>query len=146
MSEDKEPEKAEDMMVDDQAGAEAFAAAEGHDGHHALVGVEKEAINVGLVFGIILGTVVVVLGLIFAGFSLTDVKSRQLKAEAMSGADYPELREVRAASIDKIDKFDVVDGEEGVYKIPVDHAIDLMVNEAHEAGDDEGDSDQLKLK
>lgn len=66
-----------EILVDAPAGAEAFANAEGHDSHHSLVGVEKESINVGLVLGIVLGTVVIVTALVSFAFSITEVTTRE---------------------------------------------------------------------
>ena len=66
----------EEILVDAPAGAEAFATTGSHDSHHSLVGVEKESIDTNLIFGIVLGTVLIVIGLVAVAFTLTEVTSQ----------------------------------------------------------------------
>ncbi len=133
-----------DLMVDAPAGAEAFAATEGHDAH-GLVGVEKESVDISLLFGIIVGTVVIVVALIIIAFTITEVKSRQFESDNIEATDYPELREVRAAAASQLTQYDVVDAENNSFRIPIDRAIDLMANEQHESGSDGSYSDEVVL-
>lgn len=145
---DKEPKNVDpksDIMVDAPAGAEAFASTEGHDSHHALVGVEKESVDTSLLFGIILGTVVIVITLVIIAFTITDVKSRQYVSESVAAIDYPELREVRAAAASQLTQYGVVDAEGTSFRIPIDRAIDLMANEQHQNGDAGSYSDEVVL-
>ncbi len=122
-----------ELLVDAPAGAEAFASTEGHGSHHALVGVEKESINVGLILGIVLGTVVIVTGLVSLAFTMTEVTNQETKAILVVEADYPELREVRAAAATRLTQYDVVNSNENIFQIPIDQAINMIVNEQHEA-------------
>ncbi len=131
---DIDPEEASpesEMLVDAPAGAEAFAATEGHDSHHALVGVEKESINVNLILGIVLGTVVIVTGLVVFAFTMTEVTSRERQVLMAAQTDYPELREVRAAAATRLEQYNVVNAQENTFQIPIDQAINLIVNEQH---------------
>ncbi len=134
-----------DLMVDAPAGAEAFASTEGHDVHHGLVGVEKESVDTSLLFGIILGTVAIVITLVIIAFMITDVKSRQFVSENVSSTDYPELREVRAAAASQLTQYDVVNAESNSFRIPIDRAIDLMANEQHQNGDAGSYTDEVVL-
>ncbi len=124
-------------MVDAPGGAEAFAEVEGHDAH-GVVGVEKESISVPLVLAIVAVTIVIVIGLVSTAFTITIVNSQETLANSAAANEYPELREVEAAAAAALTQYDVVDAEAGVFQIPIDQAIDLMVNEAYEnqaAGD-----------
>ena len=121
-----------EFLVDAPAGAEAFAATEGHESHHALVGVEKEAVNVGLVLGIVFGTVVIVTSLVAFAFTMTEVTSRETVALINAQTDYPELRDARAAAAARLAQYNVVNAQEEKYQIPIDQAINLIVNEQHQ--------------
>lgn len=144
-SEPKEVNPEGEILVDAPAGAEAFAAAEGHDSHHAFVGVEKESINVRVVFGIVLGTVVIVVGLIAVGFTATEVTTRDTVAQIAAEADYPEIREIRAAAAARLDQYDVVDAEAETFQIPIDQAINLIVNEEYQSQAGKSYTDELVL-
>ena len=145
---DKEPKDVDpksDLMVDAPAGAEAFASGEGHDAHHALVGVEKESVDTSLLFGVILGTVVIVVTLVIIAFTITEVKSRSTLSERIAATEYPELREVRAAAASLLTKYEVVDAESQTYRIPIEQAINLMANEQHQNGGDGAYTDEVVL-
>ncbi len=130
-SKDIDPQDEAALMVDAPSGAEAFAGAESDDTHHGLVGVEKESISVPLVVAIVAVTVVVIAGLVITGFTLTKMESQETLANSVSANEYPELREVEAAAAAALTQYDVVDADAGVFQIPIDQAIDLMVNEAY---------------
>ncbi len=134
-----------ELMVDAPAGADAFAEAESDEGHHAFVGVEKESINVGLVSGIIVVTIVIVTALIIIAFTLTDVTSTETIATVIAETDYPELREVEAAAANQLMQYGIVDQDAQVFQIPIDRAIDLMVNEEFEQRGEQAYSDELVL-
>ncbi|MEM8488617.1 MAG: hypothetical protein AAF564_23920 [Bacteroidota bacterium] len=130
-SKDIDPQDQAALMVDAPGGAEAFAGAESDDLHHGLVGVEKESISVPLVLAIVVVTVVIVTGLVITGFTLTKMTSQETLANSSSASEYPELRDVEAAAAAALTQYGVVDAEAGVFQIPIDQAIDLMVNEAY---------------
>jgi hypothetical protein len=58
---------------------------------------------------------------------------------------YPELREAMASAAGRLTQFGVVDQAQGVYRIPIDRAIDLMVNEQFQNGGAGDYSDELRL-
>ncbi len=144
-SEPKEVNPEGELLVDAPAGAEAFAAAEGHESHHSFVGVEKESINVGVVFGIVLGTVVIVIALIAVGFTATEVATTNRVASIAAEADYPEIREIQAAAAARLDQYDVVDAEAATFQIPIDQAINLIVNEEYQNQADKNYTDEIVL-
>ncbi|MFK7848655.1 MAG: hypothetical protein AB8G77_25435 [Rhodothermales bacterium] len=145
MSNPKEVNPEGEILVDAPAGAEAFAAAEGHESHHSLVGVEKESINVGAVFGIVFGTVVIIVALIAVGFTVTLVTTKDTVAQIAAEADYPEIREIRAAAAARLEQYDVVDAEAATFQIPIDQAINLIVNEEYQNQAVKNYTDELVL-
>ncbi len=124
---------------------EAPASVEEQEGHSALEGVEKEFINVGFVMGIVLGTVVIVAGLVLFGFTMTEVTSRDIRTRVLSETAYPDIREARAAAAGRLNQYAVVDTAAGIYRIPIDRAIDLLVNEQYQNQQAEDYSNEVML-
>ena len=91
-------EKQEQMPADQAKHESADEATSGHEGHAGTEGVQEELVNVGFIMGIVLGTVVIVFGLILFGFTLTEVTSRDIRAQVLSATSYPDLREARASA------------------------------------------------
>lgn len=143
--ESKDVNPKEELLVDAPSGAEAFASTEGHDSHHSFVGVEKESINVGLVLGIVLGTVVIVSGLVAFAFTMTEVTARETVANVIAATDYPELREVEAAAAASLTQYNIVNAQEQTFQIPIDQAINLIVNEQYQLSEDLEYSEELVL-
>ena len=134
-----------ELMVDAPQAAEAMASEESSAGHHHFVGVEKESIDAKLIFGIVAGVTVIVVGLVILAFTITGVTSQELRAQAVAEVDYPELREANAAAAARLMGYDVVDAESGTFRIPIERAIDLMVNEHHANRTGGPVSNELKL-
>lgn len=96
-------------------------------------GVEPESVASGQILGlaISIGIAIAIIAsiLIFWTDSVyTDTRDR---AVALSG--YPELREVRASDLGKLNQYGVVDDEAGVYSIPIEQAINRLVEEQRAA-------------
>ena len=114
------------------SGSSAHEPDAAHDSHHHEVGVEPESINAFLIMGIVFATSLVVVVLILVGFTITTSYSQINEAAMVAEAEYPEVREVRAEAISEMKKTGVVDEENGIYRISVDEAIDLMVKMQYE--------------
>lgn len=122
------------------------ASTAGHDEHHHVeFSVEAESLDAKLIGGIVFGTAIVVVGLILVGFTITEVTSREMIAEAVAQTSYPEIREARAAATSRLTKYEVIDATNGVYRMPIDRAIDLMVNEQFQNRDEAAFSSELQL-
>ena len=134
-----------ELMVDAPSAAAAIAMEESGESHHHFVGVEEESVNAGLVIGIVLGVVVIVTGLVVFAFTITEVTTRDTMESILADIEYPDLRETRAASAALLNKYETVNAEEGSFRIPIDRAIDLMVNENFQSQADGNFSDELKL-
>lgn len=102
-----------------------------HDDHsdgHDQVGVEPESLNVFMIMGVVFATSLVVIALIIVGFGITFSYAQKNEDAMLMDAAYPEIRDIRAAATAEMNKSAVVDAEEGIYRIPVDQAMDLMVD------------------
>ncbi len=100
-----------------------------HDAHGAVLDFEPESVNSTLILGIVLSTVLVVLVLIVVGFTITGVYSTKMNEQLVTETSYPEIRDVRAAATAELNESGMVDAEAGIYRIPVERAMDLMVEQ-----------------
>ena len=98
-----------------------------HEGGHGLAGFEPEDLNVWMVMGVVFATSLVVVALIIVGFAITGSYAKITEDEMLSNANYPEIRDIRAAATAEMNEAGVVDANAGIYRIPVDQAMDLMV-------------------
>lgn len=105
-----------------------MAHAETH--HGASQGVEPEAIHAGHVMKITAVTFLLMAIVVVAGFQIAHGAFRESTIATTQVTGYPKLRETQEQGLQKISEYGVVSAEAGRYRIPVDRAIDLMVNEA----------------
>ncbi|RMH54829.1 MAG: hypothetical protein D6685_14395 [Bacteroidetes bacterium] len=110
----------------DVTDAEAFYEAE------AEMGVEHEGIEAKQIMGVALATIAVLIVIIITLFQVTDRAARAAYVEAVNRAQYPELREVEAEAARLLGQYEVVRDEQTTYRIPIDRAIDVVVNEARQ--------------
>src|SRR5690554_3030799 len=114
-----------------------------HEEAEAL-GVEGEGIEAGQILGFILATLVAIGLAIFALYNYMDIVAAETRFEVTGSSGYPELREAELRATQQLSQYGVVDEAEGIYRIPIDEAIDIMADEAQEG---EGDySDELDLQ
>ena len=112
-----------------------------HDGHFELSDFEPESVDSGIILGVVLATAVVVVGLVILGFTIFNVYSRKTAEELVAQTTYPEIRDIRAAATGELNQSGVVDAENEIYRIPIDRAMSLMVEQQYtaEAGDFTGE-------
>ncbi len=96
------------------------------------VGVEHEGIEARQVVGIVAAIFIGLAILIAGAVSWIKVAVHERQVEAAAEATYPELREVELRAARQLNHYEVIDAEQGIYRIPIDHAMDLIVNEAHQ--------------
>lgn len=97
---------------------------------HGHAGVEPEDLPAGMVFKVTLGIAVLMVIVIVAGFQIAQKAFRQSKYTTTEMTGYPLLRTTTEQGLQAISQYSPVTGAEGRYRIPIDRAIDLMVNEA----------------
>jgi hypothetical protein len=111
---------------------------------HSDPGVEPEDLHVGSIFGVLGVSAVLLVIIVVAGLQISKGAFREAQAEAATASGYPVLRETNVASMEKLNQYGVVDGAAARYRIPVDRAMDLMVNEAV-ASDSGTQTNELQL-
>jgi hypothetical protein len=98
--------------------------------HDTSLSVEGEGIRLTPIFqmfGIIVVLLAVAVSLVF-NWAHLEFKETAQEAAAFTG--YPLLRETRAAAQQQLTQYGTVNP--GVYRMPIDRAMDLMVNEARQ--------------
>lgn len=100
--------------------------------HDEAFGVEPENVDASpVIMAAIIGTLVVITIVIMI-FQWSKQEFAYARAEATEMTGYPELRENRLNAERQLSQYDVLDAEQGVYRIPIDRAIDLMAQQAYQ--------------
>ena len=135
-----DPERAEkygpigELLID--AEHEAEAELKGEDG---LVGeqemeIEPENIPAGQILGLGLVVIVAIIAIAVTMFVAGPMTANSVGYEYAEGARYPELEVNEAAAVDRLTNYGIVDATAERYRIPIDRAMDLMVEEAWREG------------
>lgn len=105
-----------------------------HD-EHADSGFEPEGVSGLGILGLTVAGGLILAVLVLIAVQLARSEFRAAEGEAVALTGYPALVETRIAGEEKLTQYGVVDAAARRYRIPVDRAIDLMVNEAAAEGD-----------
>ena len=101
----------------------------------ALVGVQHEGIEarsiIAFVFFLIIAIGVVVWGAMGWFESVAD-KAHQ---DAAANLENPERRQLELSAAELLNTYEVINAEQGVYRIPLNRAIDLVVEESRQTPD-----------
>ncbi len=105
-----------------------FIAPEARLQREREMGVADEGFATGPILGIAAAIIIVITVAVFVVFAWTNVVKQEARQAAVGDrSDAAERAAVEGQR--KISEYGVVDEEEGVYRIPVSRAIDLMVEE-----------------
>ena len=96
------------------------------------LGVEHEGIEAGQIMGIAGGVIVAIILIIITLLMVVDLEAAEQREAVMDASRYPELQETEAQAMEKLHQYGVVEGEEGVYRIPIDRAMQIIANEAYQ--------------
>ena len=107
---------------------EAPSAPEAMEG---VVGVQYEGIGAGPIMGFVFMCVILIGAVVWVGINWAESEVQQAREAAAADLNYPELRQVKTAAARQLNHYDVIDADQGIYRIPIDRAIDLMVREAY---------------
>lgn len=94
-------------------------------------GVAYEGVAAGQIMGIsaaIIAVILVAVAIIFGWFGQV---RQETQAETAQLRDYREIQELRGDE-EVLEEYRVVDDEEGIYRIPIDRAMDLIVTEEYQ--------------
>ncbi len=110
---------------------ESWSEADPEAAQEEDLGVQHEGVGVAGILGFVLATLVVIaLAIVFVIF-YSGVVTQQTREQAAMQLDYPDLREVEARAAAKLTRYEVVNDAEKIYRIPIDQAMELMVNRAY---------------
>lgn len=99
------------------------------------MGVAHEGIAAGQILAIIGAIVLALVLIVVALIQYTQITAQQVRYSAVGLSGYPELRESRTQAVRELSEYGVVDAEEGIYRVPIERAIELMANEAYQQQD-----------
>jgi hypothetical protein len=74
-------------------------------------------------------TIVFMIAMAYSGYRIYKFYGFQNRADLAISTEYKELKNKQAADAQHLSSFGMVDGEAGVYRIPIDAAINLYVSE-----------------
>ena len=115
-------------------GAKAEAAAEVTHGVRYVeeeeeLGVEHEGIVAGEILGLTIAIGVALALIVFTMVQYVDLTAQATREAAVGLSGYPEKREAELRAMRQLTQYGIVDSEQGVYRIPVERAIEIMSNE-----------------
>lgn len=99
----------------------------------AAMGVEHEGIPAGQIMGIALAVSVSLVLIIVVLIQYVNISAQDVRHAVVGMSGYPEVREHNLAATQRLSGYGTVEGQPGVYRIPIDRAIELMANEAYQA-------------
>lgn len=98
----------------------------------AAVGVQYEGVGAGLILGFIFVAIFLIAAVVWVGMNWAGSVAQQAHEAAAADLNYPELRQANLQAAQRLNQYKVIDAGRGVYQIPIDRAIDLMVREAYQ--------------
>jgi len=99
-----------------------------HDSH--TPGVEPEGLSLPAIFGSIVISAILVVGLVAIGVALSASKFQEIKMEMTEVTGYPALRESNTEGAAKLTGYSK--GEDGSYTIPIERAMELEAQESNQ--------------
>jgi len=98
--------------------------------HHDDPGYEKRDISVPRTIVVALFVVLLIVGFIVVLNEYFISVAEEIKYEQVLAPESAGVREQRAREIELLSSYDVINAEDGVYRIPVRRAMELMADEA----------------
>lgn len=109
------------------------------------LGVEHEGIEASQIIGFVLAVGVALALSIVAVIHYFDVTADTVQYESAGVSGYPELRENRFQAMQKLSEYGAVEGEADRFRIPIERAMELMADDAHQNSGSQSYSDELDL-
>jgi hypothetical protein len=92
--------------------------------------VEEERLPAGPVTGVVIAIAAIVMMIVTLAVNITTLKFEEARKTSIAHTGYPLLESTRTAADAKLSQTGAVAGEEGVYQIPIDQAMKLVVDDA----------------
>lgn len=93
----------------------------------ANYGVTPDVLNYKKLFGLTLAGIILVVGLVYFSMVLFDYYAFKASQDAAINAVFYEIEELRAKDASELTTFGVINDEEGIFRIPVDSAMTLVL-------------------
>lgn len=93
-------------------------------------GVQHEGIGVAQILGFVLAIMAVIALAITFTMQIAFSEVQKTRDRTAAALFYPELRETEAQAAARLTQYEVLDAGEGVYRMPIDEAIEQLVREA----------------
>lgn len=106
------------------------------------MGVAPEGIEAKQIMGFVLAVLVAVAIIVVIIFTYATMTAQQVRVGAEASGRYFELDESRERSRAQLDRYEIIDETEGRVRIPIDRAMELMIEE--ESGRTTGYSEELQ--
>ncbi len=113
------------------AAEEAEAELTGH--REIIEEVEPEGLPAGEILGLVIAIFVGLIVLVVALYQLVLVQEKATYIALTEEISYPIREKREMEGREKLHNYGVVDAEQGIYRIPIERAMELMVNEAWES-------------
>lgn len=95
-------------------------------------GVAYEGVAAGQIAAIAVSIMIVVGVAAAVVFVWTGQVTESVEGAAVEMEGNPDLRETQIQATQQLEQYGVVDEEQGIYRIPIDRAMDIIANEAYE--------------
>ncbi len=101
------------------------------DKHHGIANsVESDGLDANAITWRVIVGVIVFLIAVFAVVEVTGIKFQEARTNATTITGYPKLQETRIEANRLLSNYEVLDIESGIYRIPIDRAMELVAAEA----------------
>ena len=92
--------------------------------------VEAEGLNANAVGIIVVGGLIFIIAAMFVAVQITGIVFQDALDESTTVTGYPLLEETNAHAEEILSTYAPIDRNAGIYRIPIDRAMDLIVEEA----------------
>lgn len=113
-----------------EVAAEVTGAEEAYEAE-AELGVQHEGVGAASILGFIFATITAIGMAVVFVFFWSGFVADETARKAAAGVSYPELRQVEAIADEQLEQYKILNDAEGVYRIPIDRAMELMVKETY---------------
>lgn len=114
------------------AAVEVAADLSDDEGIHRLeeeMGVAHEGIEAKQIMGLVIAVIVALILIIVIIITYAGRVAQTTRQAVQARSAYPELEDTRSQGRAQLDRYEIIDQEEGRYRIPLDRAMELMVAE-----------------
>lgn len=92
--------------------------------------IEPEGINAMAIAWTVIGGLVILLSGVFLVMNFSTLEFQEAITESTTSTGYPTLAETNAAAEKKLSNYEVIDFEASIYRIPIDRAMEILIEEA----------------